>query len=519
MSKNEKVRVTVHNGRINSRGQVYSVNHNDRQFDTSSTGHINSSRSEKNRYKMCFEECSSFEECEKLAYEELFTDGLEERNKKYKNKGVKMRKQIKTMDEYRTSPQSCPEETLLYIGNKDNSATEDELWNATMEFLEWHEKTFPKIVTLNMAMHGDEQGAFHVHWRKVYCAEDKSGNYYAGQKACLQQMGVQPSSEVIEEDITDGAVKEKYIEKFKQHLEKKKEEVREPGEKELLKFYKKCKENERRYSNEKITYTVTCREKWAEIARSYGFELEETKLEDAGDNLETYVKKQNAKKEIEILQKEQQEQREEIEKNSAVIANQRYIISQNDEKIEEQQEQQEHSQREMDKNSAVIANQRYIISQNDKRIEEQQEQCEEIEKNNKILENQRMEIRKNEQEIKESNEDISYLHETILKTDEIASAKISQISALEGQISDLREEMEGLQANVSKFQNFEQILRNTEVDIVDYGWENKPLAKHHKTTLWSLCQLEKGMGVFSKRNKDTPERNHDEISVVDGTKY
>ena len=469
MSKNEKVRVTIHNGRINSRGQVYSVNHNDRQFDTSSTEHINSSKSEKNRYIMCFEECSSFEECEKLAYKELFTDGLEERNKKYKNKGVKMRKQIKTMDEYRTSPQSCPEETLLYIGNKDNSATGDELWNAAMEFLEWHEKKFPKIVTLNMAMHSDEQGAFHVHWRKVYCAEDKSGNYYAGQKACLQQMGVQPSSEVIEEDITDDAVKEKYIEKFKQHLEKKKEEVREPGEKELLKFYKKCKENERRYSNEKITYTVTCREKWAEIARSYGFELEETKLEDAGDNLETYVKKQNAKKEIEILQKEQQEQREEIEKNSAVIANQRYIISQNDEKIEEQQKQRE-----------------------------------EIEKNNRILEDQRMEIRKNKQEIEESNEDISSLHETILKLDEIASAKRSQISALEGQKSALEGQISDLK---------EEIEEKQQADVIGYMQTHTiPIAVERTTTKINGhygCKPENALEYIQRQIRD--ERNRERL--------
>ena len=77
-------RITYHNGRGNKQG-VYSVKHNDRQFDIAKAEHIKAEESEKNIYWHCYKTSNpelSFEEAELKYYKEHFSNYIEVRNAK-----------------------------------------------------------------------------------------------------------------------------------------------------------------------------------------------------------------------------------------------------------------------------------------------------------------------------------------------------------------------------------------------------------------------------------------------------
>ena len=99
----EKTRVARHNGRGGKNG-AYSAKHSDRNFDVSTTPHIDPSLSCLNiskRYAGAFEEAKTNEEYELAYYEAHFRASLDRKNASYKEKGKAG--QIKTMEEYHRS--------------------------------------------------------------------------------------------------------------------------------------------------------------------------------------------------------------------------------------------------------------------------------------------------------------------------------------------------------------------------------------------------------------------------------
>lgn len=220
-------RVTQHNGRAGS-GGAYLAKHNDRQFDLSTAKHIDGSKSSGNLYWKIYKGLS-FEECEKRYYERKFGKALALQNEKYEKK--RQYGYMRTMDDYRQNPKTCPEEQVIYIGNKNDSVDVDTLLNIALEQMKWEQKTFPNVVVLNFALHVDEQGAPHIHKRQVWTALDKNGNMVVSQTKALQQMGV-------------GADKKGT-----------------------------------RYDNAKQVYTAQCREHFEGLCRQYGIELENERLE------------------------------------------------------------------------------------------------------------------------------------------------------------------------------------------------------------------------------------------------
>lgn len=221
----KKLRVSNHNARVGKNG-VFSPKHNDRNFNLE-VEHIDENKSKNNYYWMIYDECKSFEECEKEFYKNKFLFGLETINEKHIKSRHKER--IKTIDDYRTSPKTCPEETLYYIGDKSNTIDTNILQEIILKQLEWESEEFPDVTYLNIAIHRDEEGADHIHARKVYIAPDENGFAIVNQTKALANMGIE------------------------------RPDTSKPSSK---------------FNNAKMTYTKLVREHFIELCKEYGLDIE-----------------------------------------------------------------------------------------------------------------------------------------------------------------------------------------------------------------------------------------------------
>ena len=83
----------------------------------------------------------------------------------------------KTLEQYYRSPQSCPDEYLIYIGDTDNNPGADVLKAAGSELIRRLQKKYSKnFIPLCVATHLDERGAAHLHLRGIFISTtDKNG--------------------------------------------------------------------------------------------------------------------------------------------------------------------------------------------------------------------------------------------------------------------------------------------------------------------------------------------------------
>jgi len=236
----KKMRVSNHNARVGKNG-VFSPKHNDRNFNLEPE-HIDENKSINNSYWMVYD-CKNFEECEKEFYKNNFSNALEKKNEKHIKSRHKER--IKTIDDYRTSPLTCPEETLYYIGDKSNTVDTNVLEEIIQKQLEWESEEFPDVKYLNIAIHRDEEGADHIHARKVYIAPDENGDLIVNQTKALANMGIE------------------------------RPDTSKPSSK---------------FNNAKMTYTKLVREHFIELCKEYGLEIETEPKEKSktGYSLEEY---------------------------------------------------------------------------------------------------------------------------------------------------------------------------------------------------------------------------------------
>lgn len=244
------MRITNHNARAGKDG-VFSAKHNDRNFDISKAEHIDSHKSQNNIIINLVDPNSSFEDGEKLFYENHFRQYLDARNKKYEQS--RHYKEIKSMDEYRKSNRTSPEECIYQIGNADETVAKEELMAIVNDLLKWQQKTFPNVNILNVALHADEQGAPHIHVRQVWVGHNKDGNEVVSQNKALEEMGIQPP----EPDKPIG-----------------------------------------RYNNAKQTYTRAIRDKLTELCQECGLniETEPKSASETGLELLEYKRRQEQKK-------------------------------------------------------------------------------------------------------------------------------------------------------------------------------------------------------------------------------
>lgn len=237
------MRATIHNGRTGKDG-AYNTKHNDRQFDIRNAEHIDPERVKNNRYwNWTGNPETTFEAAEIAFYEKHISAHLEAQNARYR--AQRHAERAKTMDEYRKSPQTCPEEVILQIGKLGDTIPADMMARIIQEQINWEQKQFPGVKVLNVALHMDEQGAPHIHERRAWVYTDRDGNLAISQNKSLEQMGV---------------------------------ELPNPNK------------PRSRFNNRKMTFSRMCREHLLQICREHGLEIEEIPQEKSrsGRTLEDY---------------------------------------------------------------------------------------------------------------------------------------------------------------------------------------------------------------------------------------
>lgn len=237
------MRATIHNGRTGKDG-AYNTKHNDRQFDIKNAEHIDPERVKNNRYwNWTGNPETTFEAAEAAFYEKHIKQHLDAQNARYR--AQRHAERAKTMDEYRKSPQTCPEEVILQIGKIGDTIPADMMARIIQEQINWEQQQFPGVKVLDVALHMDEQGAPHIHERRAWVYTDKDGNFAISQNRSLEQIGV---------------------------------ELPNPNK------------PRSRFNNRKMTFSRMCREHLLQICREHGLEIEEIPQEKSlsGRTLEDY---------------------------------------------------------------------------------------------------------------------------------------------------------------------------------------------------------------------------------------
>jgi hypothetical protein len=237
------MRATIHNGRTSHLG-AFTPKHNDRNFNINHAEHIDPERVKNNRYwNWTGNPETTFEAAEAAFYEKHIRQHLDAQNARYR--AQRHAERVKSMDEYRRSPQTCPEEVILQIGKLGDTIPADMMARIIQEQINWEQQTFPGVRVLDVALHMDEQGAPHIHERRAWVYTDKDGNTAISQNKSLEQMGV----ELPNPDRPRG-----------------------------------------RFNNRKQVFSRMCREHLLQICREHGLEIEEIPQEKSrsGRTLEDY---------------------------------------------------------------------------------------------------------------------------------------------------------------------------------------------------------------------------------------
>lgn len=246
-------RLTMHNGRTHKGGKTFSSKHNDH---TQKNGAWDKDKAGENwLWQSNAAKGKTFDEGEKKFYEKYLRKYLDKQNERHKKS--RHLERVKSMDQFRENKSYCPEETLLYFGDKENQIKKELMKEVLQEFFNWHKKEYPLAKILNMALHGDEKGADHLHIRKVWMAKDDDGDWIIYQNKSLEQMGVQRPN--LEEPTSPK-------------------------------------------NNAKMTYTKACRDKLFELAKSKGIELveEPRPRKESGKSRTEFIEDKLAKKEQEL---------------------------------------------------------------------------------------------------------------------------------------------------------------------------------------------------------------------------
>ena len=243
-----KKRVTFHNQK-GRKGKGFDASHCDRT-NTSKAEHIIKKESVNNKYWTHDGEID-FTKSEMSYYETNFRASLDAKNLRYL--ASRHDERCQSMADYYRNQKTCPEETLLYVGQKDNTVDAEKLWCLALEYKNWIEETYSNYIPLTMAMHTDEQGAPHIHFRGVFIGHDKDNDLVVGMEKALREMGIE-----------------------RPDLNKK----------------------EGRFNNRKMAFTAVCREKFQSMAKAAGIELETEALEKSktGLTLASYQARQEEEK-------------------------------------------------------------------------------------------------------------------------------------------------------------------------------------------------------------------------------
>ena len=190
------MKATRHNGRAGKKG-TYNVKHNDRNFDVKNSEHIDESRVAQNVYWDCYqgycfagsEESRqyTFSEVERAYYFEHYGDHVEAQNER--NEAARHKERNRTIDDVLKNKNTCPEESVLQLGNIDGTVPASVLAQISAEYFEEFDKRFGShIHILDWALHLDETTP-HIHERHVFDALNKYGEICPQQDKALEELG------------------------------------------------------------------------------------------------------------------------------------------------------------------------------------------------------------------------------------------------------------------------------------------------------------------------------------------
>ena len=257
------MRVTMHSSRTDKKNKVYATKHNDRNFDTTEDEHIHDKKSSQNWLWHCYKKTDkdlTFDEVEQRFYETHFAKSLEAKNNRYMKQRHK--EKVKSIEQYRKSAKSCPEEVIYQIGKVDETVNPKLLQKIIIDQVSWEMKTFKNVKILDTALHVDEDAAPHLHLRKVWIANTADG-LTVNQSKALKAMKI---------DRLD------------------------------------MSKAESRTNNAKQTYTKLCREHFIDLCKQYNLEIETTAKEASktGLDLIEYKRRQEEKKVATVKQQYKQ---------------------------------------------------------------------------------------------------------------------------------------------------------------------------------------------------------------------
>lgn len=259
--------------------------------------------------KFCHEDgyMIDFDRVEKEYYQSEFSEWLTSQNEKH----IKSRhpERCKTMDDILKSKNYKPEEFILQIGNKDDHVSDDLFRECYNEFLWWleawnldHNEPFN---ILNSACHFDESTP-HAHFRRVWSIEKDGVRIPGNQDKALEMAGIP---------------------------------LPDPSK------------PKGRYNNRKMTFDAMCRDKWHEIIKSHGIEIETEPLKNGKKHkeLRDYISDQQteALKKIDDLTEKIEEKKKDLNTVSNELNQIRSMLERQKSELLEQIEKKKQVQAEL----------------------------------------------------------------------------------------------------------------------------------------------------------------------------
>ena len=198
-------KASVHNGRANSKGVAYNANHNTLEQARVNQPHIDQTRIRLNQYLQYMEDGSTV--CHKGGgggydsrkhelerYHQLYGEGLEAKNERYRSSGHKER--VKTMSQVYRDPKTAPMETIFQLGKKGSETDEQTrtqvmvgAWGDVLQHL--HQHYGANLIPLDASLHREE-ASDHIHFRFTLGATSKFGHFVPNQNQALEAMGFKP---------------------------------------------------------------------------------------------------------------------------------------------------------------------------------------------------------------------------------------------------------------------------------------------------------------------------------------
>ena len=193
------MRITRHNGR----SAKNTAKHNDRDFDVTTSDHIREEALADNLYWDYLqglrrdlsdsddgeESALPFEEVEQFFYAEHYQKYADGQNRR--NELARHPERNKSTTDLLHGKRTQPEETILQVGNIEETISLEELTIAMQRYQYWFEKTFGSNVhIIDWALHADETTP-HIQERHVFDFTNQYGEVQPMQEKALEALGIE----------------------------------------------------------------------------------------------------------------------------------------------------------------------------------------------------------------------------------------------------------------------------------------------------------------------------------------